>query len=111
MTAKADSSDDCPICGGRLLNEELKLHQDVVYSLAGSMPLGPVHHAMVRMFKENPGGLTTNGVADRTGQSINSTQVELWMLKNSLTKIGWTIRNIGCRGRGNALYVLAAHGQ
>ncbi len=70
------------------------------------MPLGSVHHAITLMLMQNPGGLTTEGVADRTGQTTPTTQVEIWLLKKKLGSIGLTIKNIGGGGRNNALYVL-----
>ena len=92
------------------MNEELMLRQNVLYCRGGSMPLGPVHHAMVMMLKANPGGMTTKGMQDRTGQTLQSTQVEIYYLQKKLAKVGWTVKNIGCKGRGMALYILAKEG-
>ena len=96
----------CPICGGRLESDDLRLRENVLYWRGGVASLGPVEHAIILMLRANPGGLTTNAISERSGQTTRCTYVELAHLKRKLKSIGWTIRNVGCRGRGNALYVL-----
>lgn len=96
----------CPICGGRLKGAKAELHANILHWRGGAMPLGPVHHAITRMLMQNPGGLTTEGIADRTGQTLQTTQVEVWLLKKKLKPIGLAVKNIGGGGRNNALYVL-----
>ena len=96
----------CPICGGLLESDNLRLRENILYWRGGSTPLGPVAHAIVLMMKANPSGVTTNAIAERTGQTTLCTGVQIWHLKKKLKVIGWTIRNIGSKGNSYALYVL-----
>ena len=96
----------CPICGGLLESDDLQLRENVLYWSDGYATLGPVEHGVILMMRANPGGLTAGAIAERTGQTTKCTYVEIANLKRKLKLIGWTIRNVGCRGRGNALYVL-----
>ncbi len=96
----------CPICGGRLKDKKVKFHKNILHWRGGSATLGPVHFAITQMLLKNPGGLTTEGVSDRTGQTIQTTQVEIYQLKKKLEPIGLVVKNIGGGGRRNALYVL-----
>ena len=96
----------CPICGGALESDSLRLLENILYWRGGATPLGPVAHAMVLMLKANSGGVTTRAISERTGQSLECTGVQIWHLKKKLKSIGWTIRNVGSKGNSHALYVL-----
>ena len=100
------ATSDCPICGGKLPNEELRLHKNIVFCDNGAVPLGPASETIVRALLRTPGGLTAFQLAELTGMTNGNVSNMVILIDRKFRDIGWAVPNIGCGGRGGALYVI-----
>ena len=97
----------CPLCGGTLPNEGLRFHRNILISDSGAVALAPTEETIARALLRAPGGLTTLEVAHCAGilpRYVWALGVNRLGVK--LQDIGWAVKNIGCGGRGGALYVI-----
>ena len=97
----------CPICGGELPNQDLRLHRNIIFCNSGAVALGPVEMTFVKALLRSPGGLTSFQLAEISETSLHHMGGRISMLDRKLNDIGSGVRNIGCRrGPGAALYVI-----
>ncbi len=96
----------CPICGGELKHSELRFHGDIVFCDSGAVSLSPVQSTIVKALMTNPAGLDTQQLGERIGMNVYGISAAMIRARRKLESIGWGVPNIGCGGRGGALYVL-----
>jgi hypothetical protein len=99
-------SSECPICGGKLSNDDLRFHRNIIFCDTGAVALGPASETIVKALLRTPGGLTTFQLAELTGMMNGHVSVMVNTINRKFRDIGWSIPNIGCGGRGGALYVI-----
>ncbi len=104
---------NCPTCGQEVaLVKGLELREATLFSTTGSLRLGAVPTAIVRVLMAGP--LGTEELAERVycgapdapafpERSIQTTMVKL---RQKLPTIGWTIVNVGSGRGGGSIYRL-----
>lgn len=104
----------CPTCGHDVAPVKgLELRGGALFSSAGSLRLGPVATAIVRVLMRGPSTilqlveLVYGSAPDVPEFPENSIQSTLVKLRRSLSGIGWTIGNSGPGHGGGSVYLLA----
>ena len=68
--------------------------------------MGPMELTVMKALLRSPGGMETGQLAELTGMSNHNVGTRTGILDRKLADIGWAVKNIGCGGRGGALYVI-----
>lgn len=103
----------CPTCGVEVaLTQGLELRGGVVFTDSGSVKLGPVKGAIVRILLSgpmNPGQLAERIYGNAPDQPVSPEStigLHILQLRRHLLAIGWTVGNCGVGAGGGSIYRL-----
>ncbi len=104
---------DCPTCGGEVeLSRGLDLRGGGAFTDKGSVKLGPVKEAIVRILLRGPLGpaqLSERIYGNSPDQPVcpNSTMgLHILQLRRHLHPLGWTVGNVGVGHGGGSIHRL-----